>query len=130
MSFTLAMVKNPRIWKRAQTEIDAFVGTDRLPEFDDRSSLSYVDAIVRETMRWQPPGPLGATMNTIFQTALLMILKEFHTPLQPVISTMVSTFLKVFSMYSRDLLIMTLFDRDDRLWKPLVSNQRPLTVRA
>ena len=124
------MVKNPRIWKRAQTEIDAFVGTDRLPEFDDRSSLSYVDAIVRETMRWQPPGPLGATMNTIFQTALLMILKEFHTPLQPVISTMVSTFLKVFSMYSRDLLIMTLFDRDDRLWKPLVSNQRPLTVRA
>ena len=75
MAFTLAMVKNPHIWQRAQTEIDAFVGTDRLPEFDDRSSLSYVDAIVRETLRWQPPGPLGATMNTIFQTALLMVLK-------------------------------------------------------
>jgi cytochrome P450 len=64
MVFTLAMVKYPRIWKRAQTEIDAFVGTDRLPEFDDRSSLSYIDAIVRETMRWQPPGPLGVAHAT------------------------------------------------------------------
>ncbi|KAF8554027.1 hypothetical protein OG21DRAFT_1509448 [Imleria badia] len=30
------------IWKRAQADIDAIVGTDRLPEFDDRSSLPYV----------------------------------------------------------------------------------------
>ena len=129
MAFTLAMVKNPRIWKRAQTEIDAFVGTERLPEFDDRSSLSYVGAIVRETMRWQPPIPLGATMNTIFQTALLMILKQPHTPLQPMISTTVSTSLKVFQIYSRDLLIMT-FNRGDCLCKPLVCSRRPLTVWA
>jgi hypothetical protein len=129
MVFTLAMVKNPRIWKRAQTEIDAFVGTDRLPEFDDRSSLSYVDAIVRETMRWQPPAPLGATMNMISQTASLMILTQFHTPLQPVISTMISTFLKVFQIYSRDLLIITLFDRGGCRWKHLVCS-RPPTVCA
>ena len=60
------MVKNPHIWKRAQAEIDAVVGTDRLPEFDDRSSLPYVDAILRETLRWQPPVPLGRIMNPIF----------------------------------------------------------------
>jgi hypothetical protein len=130
MVFTLAMVKYPRIWKRAQTEIDAFVGTDRLPEFDDRSSLPYVDAIVRETMRWQPPAPLCATMNTIFQTSLLIILKQFHTPQQPVISTTASSFLKVFQIYSRDLLIMTLFDRGHCLWKRLVWSRRPLTVWA
>ncbi|KAH0833379.1 cytochrome P450 [Lanmaoa asiatica] len=64
MTFTLAMVKNPCIWKRAQAEIDAAVGTDRLPEFDDRSSLPYVDAILRETLRWQPPVPLGVPHAT------------------------------------------------------------------
>ena len=58
MTFTLAMVENPHVWKRAQAEIDAVVGTDRLPEFDDRPSLPYVDAIMREVLRWQPVLPL------------------------------------------------------------------------
>ncbi|KAI9457042.1 cytochrome P450 [Boletus coccyginus] len=50
----------PSIWKRAHAEIDAFgVGTGRLPKFDDRSSLPYVDAIVREALRWLPPVPLA-----------------------------------------------------------------------
>lgn len=39
MTFTLAMVKNPRVWKSAQAEIDAVIGTDRLPELEDRLSL-------------------------------------------------------------------------------------------
>lgn len=59
MTFTLAMVENPRIWKRAQAEIDAVVGLERLPEFSDRSSLPYVEAIMRETLRWKPLVPLG-----------------------------------------------------------------------
>lgn len=54
------MVENPYIWKRAQAEIDAAIGTDRLPEFDDRASLPYVEAVVRETMRWRPVTPLRA----------------------------------------------------------------------
>lgn len=53
------MVKNPRIWKCAQAEIDAVTGIDRLPEFKDRPSLPYVDAIVRESLRWIPVVPLG-----------------------------------------------------------------------
>ena len=57
------MVKYPRVWQRAQADIDALVGTQRLPEFDDRSSLPYVDAILRETLRWQPPVPLGEIMS-------------------------------------------------------------------
>ena len=61
------MVKNRHVWKRVQAEIDAVVGTDRLPEFDDRPSLTYIDAILRETLRWQPPAPLGRTMNPIFE---------------------------------------------------------------
>ena len=94
------MVKNPHIWKRAQADIDAVVGTDRLPEFDDRSSLPYVDAILRETLRWQPPVPLGATVHSIFQTTSLMVVKVLHMPPRIVISTTVSTFPKVFRLHS------------------------------
>ncbi|KAG9317980.1 cytochrome P450 [Chiua virens] len=59
MVFTLAMVMYPHVWKRAQVEIDTVVGTDRIPNFDDRSVLPYVDAIVHETVRWRPVVPLG-----------------------------------------------------------------------
>ena len=60
MTFALAMVENPHVWKRAQAEIDAVVGMDRLPDFDDRSSLPFIDAIIREVLRWRPMLPLGA----------------------------------------------------------------------
>lgn len=59
MVFTLAMVLNPRVWKHAQAEIDAVTGTHRLPDFGDRPALPYVDAIIRETLRWWPVVPLG-----------------------------------------------------------------------
>ncbi|KAF8834141.1 cytochrome P450 [Paxillus ammoniavirescens] len=62
--FTLAMVQNPHVWKRAQAEIDAVLGMDRLPDFEDRPSLPYVEAIVRETMRWQPVTPFGVPHAT------------------------------------------------------------------
>ena len=70
MSFTLAMVKNPRIWQRAQAEIDAAIGINRLPEYEDRPLLPYVDAIIRETLRWKPPTPVGefARITNAFST--------------------------------------------------------------
>ncbi|KAF7357546.1 O-methylsterigmatocystin oxidoreductase [Mycena sanguinolenta] len=58
-SFCLAMALYPDIQKRAQTEIDTVIGTDRLPEFEDRPSLPYVEALYREIMRWRPVTPLG-----------------------------------------------------------------------
>jgi cytochrome P450 len=67
MMFTLAMVQNPHVWKRAQAEIDAVLGMDRLPDFEDRPSLPYVEAILRETMRWQPVVPLGEIASYNFQ---------------------------------------------------------------
>ncbi|KAG2120520.1 cytochrome P450 [Suillus discolor] len=59
MVFVLAMVLYPDVQKRAQAEIDSVVGRERLPTFEDRASLPYIDALVRETFRWQPIGPLG-----------------------------------------------------------------------
>ncbi|KAG1838113.1 cytochrome P450, partial [Suillus tomentosus] len=66
--FILAMVLNPEVQAKAQAEIDRIVGKDRLPNFDDRPAWPYVDAILRETLRWQPVFPLvsvpGATTTS------------------------------------------------------------------
>ncbi|KAG1795656.1 cytochrome P450, partial [Suillus plorans] len=59
MVFALAMVSYPNVQKRAQVEIDSVVGQDRLPTFEDRVSLPYVESILRETLRWQPTGPIA-----------------------------------------------------------------------
>lgn len=58
-SFVLAMTLHPKVQKRAQEEIDAVVGSDRLPAFDDRPNLPYLEAIVKEVLRWNPVAPLG-----------------------------------------------------------------------
>ncbi|KAF8890285.1 cytochrome P450 [Gymnopilus junonius] len=53
------MAANPAIQRRAQTELDDVVGISRLPDFDDRPSLPYIEAIYRELLRFAPPTPLG-----------------------------------------------------------------------
>ena len=53
------MVLHPEVQRRAQAEIDSVVGTDRLPSFEDRSQLPYVEAVVKEVFRWNPVAPLG-----------------------------------------------------------------------
>ncbi|KAH7919454.1 cytochrome P450 [Leucogyrophana mollusca] len=59
LTFVLAMVLYPDVQTRAQEEIDAVVGKDELPGFEHRSSLPYVEAILRETLRWHAVAPLG-----------------------------------------------------------------------
>ena len=44
---------------RAQTELDSVIGTGRLPGFEDRPRLPYIEAIYRELLRWRPPTMLG-----------------------------------------------------------------------
>lgn len=58
-SFYLAMALNPLVQKKAQEEIDRVIGTERLPTFADRDQLPYVDAIVKEVLRWHPSAPMG-----------------------------------------------------------------------
>lgn len=57
--YFLALMLNPDVQQQAQDEIDRVVGSDRLPAASDRSELPYVDAIVKETLRWHPIAPLG-----------------------------------------------------------------------
>ena len=59
--FFLAMALYPEVQKKAQAEIDTVVGPHRLPDFEDRPSLPYINAIVKESMRWHLVAPLGAS---------------------------------------------------------------------
>ncbi|KAF8442293.1 cytochrome P450 [Boletus edulis BED1] len=42
------MVLYPEVQAKAQAELDSVTGNGRLPQFDDRASLPYVDAILHE----------------------------------------------------------------------------------
>ena len=58
------MAMYPETQRKAQDEIDRVVGTNRLPNYDDRASLPYVEALYREVMRWGPPSPLNIAHTT------------------------------------------------------------------
>jgi cytochrome P450 len=59
MTFFLMLATHPEVQKRAQKEIDEVVGLERLPDFDDRPQLVYLEAVLREIFRWQQTLPLG-----------------------------------------------------------------------
>jgi len=45
------MVKHPEVFKKAQEEIDRVIGNDRLADYDDKDSLPYFSAVLREVLR-------------------------------------------------------------------------------
>lgn len=61
----------PEVQRRAQDEIDRVIGPNGLPGPDDRENLPYIEAIVKEVLRWHPVVPMGAahmtTENDIFE---------------------------------------------------------------
>lgn len=57
-TFFLAMLVSPDAQRKAQEEIDQLTGGLRLPVASDRSSLPFIDAMVKETLRWGPVGPM------------------------------------------------------------------------
>ncbi|KAK0234191.1 cytochrome P450 [Armillaria fumosa] len=66
LSAILAFLLYPEVQARAQAEVDAVIGHGtRLPNFDDRPQLPYIDAIVLETLRWNPVVPLGIAHRTM-----------------------------------------------------------------
>ncbi|KAF8966582.1 cytochrome P450, partial [Flammula alnicola] len=58
-TFILAMVLYPDIQKRGQAEVNRATGSSRLPSFSDDRSIPYVDAILKEVLRWRPVAPLA-----------------------------------------------------------------------
>lgn len=49
----------PEVQRKAQEEIDRVIGEERLPTTEDRPNMSYLDAIVKEVLRWHPIAPMG-----------------------------------------------------------------------
>ncbi|KAK7018194.1 cytochrome P450, partial [Favolaschia claudopus] len=58
-SFFFAMSLYPEVQAKAREELDRVVGMERLPSFEDRSNLLYVNALLSEVHRWNPVLPLA-----------------------------------------------------------------------
>ena len=54
------MARNTHEVKKAQKQLDEVLGGERLPEQSDMDQLPYISAIVKETLRWAPPDPIGS----------------------------------------------------------------------
>ena len=68
----LALVLYPEVQKKAQAEIDAVIGPNRLPDFEDRPFLPYINAVMKESMRWHLVGPLGGPDLSSFSLCIIL----------------------------------------------------------
>ncbi|KAI9457535.1 cytochrome P450 [Russula earlei] len=59
MTFIVAVLLHPDIQKMAQRDLDAVTKRERLPTFEDRPALPFIDAICMEVQRWRPVVPLA-----------------------------------------------------------------------
>jgi len=70
-TFVFAMVSHPEVFQKAQAEIDEVIGSRRLPNLSDRPSLPYLECVLKEMLRWNPPVPLNlphrVTVNDVYQ---------------------------------------------------------------
>ena len=51
-TFILAMMVYPDVQKKAQASIDAYLQEERWPTFNDRAELPYIDALLKEVLRY------------------------------------------------------------------------------
>ncbi|CBF85201.1 protein CYP620E1 [Aspergillus nidulans FGSC A4] len=73
--FFLAMALYPDVQRKAQEELDTVLGSAKLPTFGDRARLPYIEAIVKEALRWHPVAPMGiphmSTEDDIYEGYLI-----------------------------------------------------------
>jgi cytochrome P450 len=62
MVFVVAILLRPEVQTIAQKELDAITRRARLPTFEDRLKLPFVDAICKEVIRWKPVVPLSESL--------------------------------------------------------------------
>lgn len=67
VSLFLALTQYPEVKRRAQRELDSVLGRDRLPTFEDRPRLPYLDALCKEVLRWRMVVPLGNASPILVQ---------------------------------------------------------------
>ena len=69
----LVLVLYPQVQRRAQAELDIVIGRDRLPTFDDRPRLPYIEAFCKELLRWQMVTPIGTVWSFPWLPGSVMI---------------------------------------------------------
>jgi cytochrome P450 len=57
------MAVNPEAQRKGQDEIDNVIGTSRLPKITDRPALPYIEALMKEVLRWHPVVPLSTCLS-------------------------------------------------------------------
>lgn len=58
------LINHPNMMEKAREEIKAIVGNDRIVEESDLINLPYLQAIIKETLRIHPTGPLIVREST------------------------------------------------------------------
>ncbi|RZC47081.1 hypothetical protein C5167_040023 [Papaver somniferum] len=59
------LVNHPDVLEKAENELIMHVGKERQVEVSDIKNLLYLQAIIKETMRLYPPGPLSAPRESM-----------------------------------------------------------------
>ncbi|KAH8987341.1 cytochrome P450 [Lactarius hatsudake] len=62
--WALAMIAHPEVQKRAHIELDTVVGRSRTPIFLDAPNLPYIQAMIKEVLRWRPALPFSLPHST------------------------------------------------------------------
>ncbi|PPQ77934.1 hypothetical protein CVT25_015409 [Psilocybe cyanescens] len=62
---SVAMLHWPEVQKKAREELDMIISQDRMPDYEDKKSLPYIQAIVKETLRWRPVAVLGGSPHAV-----------------------------------------------------------------
>ncbi|KAJ3775821.1 cytochrome P450 [Lentinula raphanica] len=77
-TFILAMVLHPQVFNKAQAEMNGVIAIDRLPNFEDRDSLPYLESVIKEltTSRWNVPVPLGLPHRLMDDD----VYRDYHIP--------------------------------------------------
>ncbi|KAK0446305.1 cytochrome P450 [Armillaria borealis] len=80
LSTILAFLLYPEVQAKAQAELDAVVGPNRLPNFDDRPQLPYIEAILLEALRWNPVVPMSFDVGIAHRNVQEDVYRGYYIP--------------------------------------------------
>ncbi|GAD96793.1 cytochrome P450 [Paecilomyces variotii No. 5] len=77
ISCILTMCVFSEVRRKAHEELDAVIGSERFPGWDDEEKLPYIQALVKETLRWRSVTVLGGIPHAPIQDD---IYQEYYIP--------------------------------------------------
>ncbi|KAJ7336385.1 cytochrome P450 [Mycena albidolilacea] len=80
LSLILILAVYPERQERARQEIEAVVGTARLPELEDFKHLPFVEALIKEVIRIRPSFPTGVPHFTTEEIRAGLSYKNYVVP--------------------------------------------------